>query len=236
MRGGRKVSFVSAPAAAVTETAGSVQSWEGVDRDLFEHLRGIRRELADRDGVPAFVIFGDNTLRDLARRRPTNAAALRQVFGIGEAKRAKFGDRFVSEIASFCQKHGLSTNVASGGLGPGDESDEFTRGAKSQRPVPAKPSPAKRQAFVLFSNEESVERVAAALDRSPKTVAGYLCEYVAARGPESVQSWIDPATYQKVADAAGVVGTERLKPIFEKLDGQVPYESIRLVVTHLASK
>jgi ATP-dependent DNA helicase RecQ len=45
-------------------------SWEGVDRRLFERLRVLRRELAKQRSVPAYIVFTDSTLRDLARKRP----------------------------------------------------------------------------------------------------------------------------------------------------------------------
>ena len=50
------------------------ESWEGVDRDLFEALRAFRRRKADERGVPPFIIFSDATLRDLARVRPSTFA------------------------------------------------------------------------------------------------------------------------------------------------------------------
>ena len=48
-------------------------SWEGVDRGLFECLRTLRREKADAQEVPAYVVFSDATLRDMARRRPSSS-------------------------------------------------------------------------------------------------------------------------------------------------------------------
>ena len=53
-------------------------SWEGVDKGLFEHLRQLRRELADARGVPPYIIFGDATLRELARRAPGIVRRLRR--------------------------------------------------------------------------------------------------------------------------------------------------------------
>ena len=50
------------------------ESWAGVDRALFESLRELRRTIAAERGVPAYVIFRDATLRDMARRRPQTPA------------------------------------------------------------------------------------------------------------------------------------------------------------------
>ena len=61
------------------------------DLPLFEALRAWRREEARRQSVPAYVIFGDVTLAEIARFRPGNASALLEVNGVGEAKREHYG-------------------------------------------------------------------------------------------------------------------------------------------------
>ena len=75
-------------------------SWEGVDRELFETLRGIRLQIARERGVPPYVIFHDTTLRDMARTRPASIADLRHVYGVGERKAAELGARFLAAIAA----------------------------------------------------------------------------------------------------------------------------------------
>jgi len=73
-------------------------SWEGVDRELFEELRDLRLEIARTRAVPAYVVFTDRTLRDLARRRPTDERDLLGVHGIGAAKAADPGPLFLERI------------------------------------------------------------------------------------------------------------------------------------------
>jgi ATP-dependent DNA helicase RecQ len=71
------------------------------DEILFERLRELRKQLADERGVPAYVIFGDTTLRALARAYPTRLSELGGITGIGEKKRAEFGEAFTEAIATF---------------------------------------------------------------------------------------------------------------------------------------
>jgi len=101
MRGQRTVRLLKPKEEPVKKVAYAQESWEGVDRDLFEHLRSVRREIALERSVPAFVIFSDATLRDLARLRPKTSTDMRRVRGIGERKLADLGARFLSEIQTF---------------------------------------------------------------------------------------------------------------------------------------
>ncbi|AMY09898.1 ATP-dependent DNA helicase RecQ [Luteitalea pratensis] len=74
------------------------ESWEGVDRTLFERLRELRLTLARGRGVPPYVIFHDTTLRDMARLRPTSAEALRDIYGVGQRKAEDVGPAFLEVI------------------------------------------------------------------------------------------------------------------------------------------
>jgi ATP-dependent DNA helicase RecQ len=68
------------------------------DEILFTRLRALRKQLADERGVPAYVIFGDATLRQMAREYPDNVGAMHDIFGMGAKKREQFGEAFADEI------------------------------------------------------------------------------------------------------------------------------------------
>lgn len=88
-----------------------VESWEGVDRDLFQVLRTLRRSMAEQHSVAPFIIFADTTLRDLARRRPTSIENFRQIHGIGEKKTADFGSKVTAAIREHCLRFDLETDL-----------------------------------------------------------------------------------------------------------------------------
>jgi hypothetical protein len=83
------------------QSRASAESWEGVDRDLFERLRVYRRRKAEERGVPPFIIFSDATLRDLARVRPTKLEELPSIHGIGAKKLAEYGAELVIELKEY---------------------------------------------------------------------------------------------------------------------------------------
>lgn len=73
-------------------------SWENVDRGLFEALRTLRSEIANSKGVPAYVVFGDASLRDMARHRPATREEFLRVRGVGDKKNERYGALFLSLI------------------------------------------------------------------------------------------------------------------------------------------
>ena len=70
------------------------------DEVLFDRLRALRRQLADERGVPAYIIFSDVSLREMARKYPTNSIEFRRIPGVGEQKLKDFGEVFMSAIKS----------------------------------------------------------------------------------------------------------------------------------------
>jgi ATP-dependent DNA helicase RecQ len=196
-------------------------SWEGVDRGLFEELRSLRLRKATERGVAPFILFSDETLRDLARRRPSTRERLLEVHGIGQKKSADHGDELLREIARYCGEHGLAQDVAAAASG--------VRGVR----LGSAGSPARRQAFELFKQGKSVEEVQRATNRAASTTIDYLCEHIELEGICDASFWLDESVVRRVQTAAAEHGAERMKPIFDALGGTIPYEHIRIALACL---
>jgi ATP-dependent DNA helicase RecQ len=199
----------------------ATESWEGVDRGLFEALRTWRAEQARIAQKPAYIIFGDHTLRELARVRPSTLPAMRLVYGVGETKLRDYGQSALELIQAYCREHALPMDVT---------------GAPSryEPPRPRALTVSRSRAFELFRAGTPIQQVMDQMDRSRNTVLQYLVEFIHAEKPETVDSWVNPRVYAQVSQAARRVGLGRLKPIFLALGEAIPYEDIRIVVAHLA--
>jgi ATP-dependent DNA helicase RecQ len=77
----------------------------GCDEELFERLRRLRKALADERFVPAYIVFSDVALRQMARYYPANDEEFSRISGVGEKKLAEFGAVFLAEIAAHQQTH-----------------------------------------------------------------------------------------------------------------------------------
>lgn len=72
----------------------------GCDEELFERLRQLRKKLADERNVPAYIVFSDVALRQMARYYPANINEFTGISGVGEKKLEEFGSSFLAEIAA----------------------------------------------------------------------------------------------------------------------------------------
>lgn len=80
-------------------------------QQLFEQLKAVRRQVADAAGVPAYVVFSDASLLDMARRRPRTPEEFMEVSGVGERKAVRYGKRFITAIRKF---EGLTATMPKG--------------------------------------------------------------------------------------------------------------------------
>jgi len=219
------------PAGRRPEPARAIRdSWEGVDRDLFETLRGLRRQIAMEKNVPPYVVFSDVSLRDMARRRPSTPESFLRVHGVGQMKCQQYGEAFLPAIREHCREKSLAMDVEPPPGAAGSSSLEGTR----VRSV--KGSLILQRAFSLFAEGRSLEEAARLLDRAVSTTLQYLVEYVACERLESPSPWVDETTFGRVVEAVREVGSERLKPVFEALGGSVPYDRIRVCVACLRNR
>jgi ATP-dependent DNA helicase RecQ len=81
------------------------ESWAGVDRELFELLRRLRRDLARQRNVPAYIVFGDSTLRELSRKQPQTPEEMLRISGVGLKKLEQYGEPILYEIRKYCRKN-----------------------------------------------------------------------------------------------------------------------------------
>jgi len=77
------------------------QEWAETDQGLFQILRQERAELARERGVPAYIIFSDKTLRDIAAKKPLTKEAFSDIYGVGENKLKSYADMFIKIIKDY---------------------------------------------------------------------------------------------------------------------------------------
>ena len=196
------------------------ESWEGVDAGLFEELRTFRKQEAREKGVPPFVVFGDATLRELARIRPSTPKILMTVKGIGTKKRQQYGRAGLTIIKQYCEKHALDMDI-------GIES-----APRQAKPTVEKVT-AKEQAFELFAKQRPIREIAATINRAESTTTQYLTDYIRTEGVADPSPWVDRKSSRKIQQAIQTIGSKQKKLIFDHLNKQVSYHEINITLACL---
>lgn len=83
------------------QTIGVAKTPTGPEGDLFDVLKDLRLEVAKESGVPAYVVFSNATLTDMAKRKPKTMSEFKRVSGVGEIKAQWYGERFLARIRQF---------------------------------------------------------------------------------------------------------------------------------------
>jgi ATP-dependent DNA helicase RecQ len=207
-------------ATASKSSTQSLASWEGVDRDLFENLKALRSAHATGQQVPAYVVFSDASLRDMAKRRPSTLEKFRLINGVGQKKLEDYGEEFLAAIVSYCQDQSLPTDVT-----PPPPAAADTQAAEAKK----LPSPSALQAFPHFDAGLCVAETAQKIGRAESTTYGYLDDYIRHNEITDHSRWVDEATGQRIAHVVESIGFGPLKPIFIALNEEVAYNEIRIV-------
>ena len=233
----------SRPRRGYTADGQAARELSAPERALFDALRDLRRRVAAELGVPPYVVFGDATLEELCRVRPASLTSFVNVRGVGQSKLAQFGERFIAAIAAHCAASGLTLDAEQGSRPRSTSSPAPKKARAGTSSDPDRPlstlTESRQTAYTMFERGSSIEDVAAAVQRTQRTVAQYLAEYIQRAKPVSVSAWVDDARYRRIAHAAQSASSSRLRPIYESLGGtddgpgDATYEQIRIVINHM---
>ena len=216
LKGEEEVAFRRDPTPAQTKTASKrvVSDLTGEEGELFEALRAKRAEFAKTQGVPAYVIFHDSTLREMAQAKPRSLHTLGKLSGIGKTKLERYGETFLEIIL------------------------EYAPDAPEQ-PVTFTPQPATEsldtyeETLQLILEGYGLEAVATMRGLKLRTVENHLAELVE-RGHLTVEeaTGLPKEEIQLIEEAVSDLPEEQrryLRPLFEKLEERYDYAVLKCV-------
>jgi len=197
-------------------------------RALWERLRERRKELAQEQGVPPYVIFGDASLREMVLYRPRNADELGRISGVGAVKLQRYGRDFLEVLEDHEAEHGRPEHV------PPLPPVPLRSPATSRNPVAdAGLSETVRATLDLARNGKSVEEIVKRRGLKITTIYTHLARCIeegeldledAVKLPKKEMQAIEYAFSQLPPDAR-----QALKPIFDAFDGKYDYGLLRCV-------
>jgi ATP-dependent DNA helicase RecQ len=211
----------SRPAAPVAQHGHIVLDPE--TEQLFEHLRELRKRLADEENVPPYVVFSNNTLQAMAIQRPVTEEHFLRIPGVGKRKLEAYYTIVAREIRQYCAEHHLATNqeMLEGADQPGRPARESMPRLHS--------SPTHVVTMALYRQGLNVEEIARERGVTIGTIIGHLVTQLELGEELDLAPLVPLERYQVIANALLQIGDERLKPIRDFLGEDYSYEEIRIV-------
>jgi ATP-dependent DNA helicase RecQ len=188
--------------------------------ELFALLRATRKELAEEENVPPFVIFGDTSLQEMAYYLPQSRDDFAQISGVGAKKLEQFADIFLEIILNFTRENNLV---------PPARSDKKT-GEPIARVIKVKSPTFYLRTRELLTKKIPLERIAKSQDLALSTIINHIEKLIDAGEKIDLEYLKLPlAKYEIIKQAFDECGDEKLKPVFEYLGGKYAYDDLRLV-------
>lgn len=189
---------------------------DNADVQLFEILRKTRKEIADAEDVPAYVIFHDSTLKDMVLLKPNTPSQMQNIQGMGQIKWEKYGSAFLRSIQKFLTENPL----------PG------VRLAKGVTYL---------ETLQLYEQGQDVESMAERRKLSPATISSHLIKLKEEGEAIDIERFISKKSTKRVEEALAKLhlkpeGNMRIQPLMEALGEAVPPWEIRLIVYWLEKK
>lgn len=189
------------------------------DEKLFNHLRQLRKMLADERDVPAYVVFSDVALRQMAREYPTHEREFLQISGVGTRKLQEFGTAFLAAITEYLETH------------PRQEFPQETPAPSVTPPVSSRKKQlgnTVHETLRCFRLGDSVEHIAKKRGLVPSTIYGHLEQAINAGEPVDTDRLLPPDQLEQIAEAFAQTGFGNLTGAKEILGDLFDYGQLRL--------
>ncbi|MDD1419521.1 DNA helicase RecQ [Dolichospermum sp. ST_sed1] len=181
---------------------------------LMQKLRSLRKQLADEQAVPPYVIFHDSTLKLMAQMQPKTLDEFGNLSGVGSHKLSQYGKSFLAEIQAYRQEQGLP---------------EKTINQVHFSPSPNSPSDTELTTLELYNQGLSIQEIAHKRNIRPTTIIRHLSDLIEKKQPVDLSQLVPLERQKKIWNVLEIVGDIALTPIRENLGESYSFDEIRLV-------
>ena len=205
------------------KTASSASALDPESDGLFQHLRNLRKHLADEGGMAPYMVFSDNALRAMAQQRPQSPRQFAQIPGVGSHKLEAYFTSFTDEIRKYCTTHNLSM------MNIDEEPQPVPAQKREYAQIVNTSTPTRQLTLDMYRQGMSVEEIARTRNLTRGTIMGYLCEFVESGEIVDIERLVSPGHYDIIADTFRQVGGDTLRPVKDILGEEYSYDEIRVV-------
>ena len=208
---------IEKPSSASTKSVSDELTYEA--SLLMNQLKRLRKELADKQSVPPYVVFSDASLRQMAQTRPQTADAFADISGVGSRKLVQYGEIFTGAIRRFCDEHELEALPA-----PPPQSKERDK-VTSQSDI----ATTHLTTLDLYRTGLSLSEISLRRNIRLSTVNSHIAKLIEAGYPIDIDQIVDKDRQVAIEDAITKVGPHSLRSIREEAGEAYSYQEITLV-------
>jgi ATP-dependent DNA helicase RecQ len=188
---------------------------------LFERLRALRCQVAEENDLPPYVVFSDRSLVEMATYYPQSESGFLAIHGVGDYKLKQHGERFLMVIRAYCAEHDLQERAR-----PATSGDLRASSATGKN--------RSEEVGEQFAAGRSAADLQAIYGVTKNTIVNHLLRCVRAGRvfpPERIRelSALSAADQARVLEALADLGPDYLSPLFQALDGTVPYDELHIM-------
>ncbi|MDD2553738.1 MAG: helix-turn-helix domain-containing protein, partial [Desulfotomaculaceae bacterium] len=187
---------------------------------LFEQLRGLRKEIAQRKGIPPYIVFTDSTLREMSRYLPADQLAMLAVKGVGQRKFEQYGEAFLELIRKYAAANGITLRL-------GNPAGEKARENETLSHLVT---------LDLYRAGGTLQEIARQRNLSLMTIQDHLVRCSAEGCHIDWDAFIPPQYEALIRRKIEEFGAHKLKPIKDALPAQVDYFAIKAVLCKMESE
>tara|TARA_R110002050_G_scaffold195167_1_gene329972 strand:+ start:242 stop:2680 length:2439 start_codon:yes stop_codon:yes gene_type:complete len=188
--------------------------------ELFELLRELRNQIANREDLVHFQVFTQKSLYAMCETLPTSKEELKKIHGMGKTRVEKYGTEILKVIISYCDENDIETS---------------SKNITLDLPKPKrKTGETKLESLKLYKDGKSIDEIAVLRDLNENTIFGHLASFISS-GEIKITELIDEAKYNELKQIIPSKTFENLSDLKHLLDDKYSYGELRLVVNELSN-
>tara|TARA_R110002049_G_scaffold296274_1_gene484254 strand:+ start:96 stop:2534 length:2439 start_codon:yes stop_codon:yes gene_type:complete len=188
--------------------------------ELFELLRELRNQIANREDLVHFQVFTQKSLYSMCETLPTSKEELKEIHGMGKTRVEKYGTEILKVIISYCDENDIETS---------------SKNITLDLPKPKiKTGETKLESLKLYKDGKSIDEIAVLRDLNENTIFGHLASFISS-GEIKITELIDEAKYNELKQIIPSKTFENLSDLKHLLDDKYSYGELRLVVNELSN-
>ena len=208
-------------ASQTTEEHQTVAAPLPFEAPLLAELKDTRRDIAQHENVPPYIILSDATLLELATYLPHTLDEMRLISGFGDVKLARYGREFLLPVKNYAERNGLTSKI---------KQKVPKRERKIERvTAPRKVSDTALESFTLYRAGKAIAEIAAERGLAVTTIEGHLSYYIYT-GAIDIAEMVTEEKKLLIINAVESYGSEKLSPLKEVLGEDISYGELKAVI------